>query len=29
MRPLYTDDDGDEVLMFAFSPVTEAGRVDP
>ena len=22
MRPLYTDDDGDEVLMFAFAPVT-------
>jgi uncharacterized protein len=29
MRPLYTDDDGDDVLMFAFSPVTEPGRVDP
>jgi uncharacterized OB-fold protein len=29
MRPLFTDDDGDEVLMFAFAPVAGAGRVEP
>ena len=28
MRPLYTDDDGDEVLMFAFAPVTAAEGSD-
>ena len=28
MRPLYTDDDGDAVLMFAFAPVAASERTD-
>jgi uncharacterized protein len=28
LRPLYIDDDGDEVLMFAFAPVAPNGGTD-
>jgi uncharacterized protein len=28
MRPLFTDDDGDEVLMFAFAPVAAGSGSD-